>query len=35
LTLHMLQAKAPRMEGMPKYRLFSINYCQFVTLSLL
>jgi hypothetical protein len=23
------------MEGMSKYRLFSINYCQFVTLSLL
>jgi hypothetical protein len=23
------------MDGMSKYRLFSVNYCQFVTLSLL
>jgi hypothetical protein len=31
--LHMLRAEIPRMEGMRRYRLFSVKYYQFITLN--
>jgi hypothetical protein len=30
--MRMLQVEAPRMEGMLRYQLFSVNYYQFITL---